>query len=282
MQESIELLAQYCLPQHFLSRMMGKLTESQSPQVKNWAIKRFIEKYKVNMQEAIDPNPEHYQSFNDFFTRALKSGARPIASQPNAIVSPADGKICQIGQIDEGSLLQAKGHEYTLEALLGGSSALAETFHHGHYATIYLSPKDYHRVHMPFAGTLRKMIHVPGKLFSVNPRTAARVPSLFARNERVVCLFDTALGPMVVILVGAFFVASMSTVWAGTVTPPRQKIIRQWEYNNQDIHLDRGAEMGHFKLGSTVIVLFSGENLRWMEEYKADCMIQMGEMLGVG
>lgn len=236
------------------------------------------------MNIALDPDPRSYQHFNDFFTRSLASGERPIAGGTDTIVCPADGCISQLGKIQHGRIFQAKGQEYSLLELLGGDPKHAQAFQNGRFATVYLSPKDYHRVHMPLAGTLESMIHVPGELFSVNETTADNVPRLFARNERVVCLFDTAAGPMAVILVGAMIVASIETSWAGLVTPLKRQI-RQWDYTNKEgdkegIKLEKGEEMGRFKLGSTAIVLFGDDCAEWQESLAAQSPVKMGEAFG--
>ncbi len=233
------------------------------------------------MQQAAEPDPTSYSNFNDFFTRALACDQRPIAADHHAIISPADGCISQIGRIQQGRIFQAKGQQYSLLELLGGQRQWAQHLHDGHFATIYLSPRDYHRVHMPFDGTLERMIHIPGDLFSVNSVTASHVPRLFARNERLVCLFTTQQGPMAVILVGAMIVASIETAWAGLVTPVKRQI-RQWEYGHkQVIHLQKGDELGRFKLGSTAIVLTGPNMVQWQTTLMADSPIKMGEAIGV-
>lgn len=232
------------------------------------------------MQEALEPNPFAYPTYNDFFGRQLKPECRPIDDNPNSIVSPADGNIAQIGTIAEQKILQAKKHYYTLNSLLANDSKLAATFMDGNFATIYLAPKDYHRIHMPVAGQLKKMLHVPGKLFSVNPVAAENIPDLFARNERVITIFDTEFGPMAVILVGAMIVGSIQTVWHGVITPPHKGTIRKWDYANQDISLAKGAELGRFKLGSTVILLLPKGLSTWDAQLQMDSTIQMGRKLG--
>ena len=233
------------------------------------------------MRLAADPDPESYRHFNDFFVRALAPGQRPIDSAEHSIIAPADGCISQLGRIRQGRVFQAKGREYNLLELVGGDENLARPFIDGLFATIYLSPKDYHRVHMPLTGVLRTMVHVPGDLFSVNTTTAIHIPKLFARNERVVCHFDTAAGPMVVILVGAMIVASIETVWAGLVTPVKRQV-RVWSYGREDkaIRLEKGAELGRFTLGSTVIVLLGKDRAQWHTELRAQSPITMGSVLG--
>lgn len=256
---------QYPLPHHLLSRGMGRLTHCRLRWFKNLLIRGFIRLYDIDLDEAADPDPDHYDCFNDFFTRALKPEARPQPDSDDLVVSPADGTVSQIGSLTGPWLIQAKGKDFSCPALLGGDRQLACEFEDGQFATIYLSPRDYHRLHMPLTGTLREMIHVPGRLFSVNPATTAVVDQLFARNERVVCLFDTDAGPMALVLVGALFVASVETVWQGVVTPPTGAQIRRWQYGDEKITLQRGQEMGRFNMGSTIIVLFGQQAVRWLD-----------------
>jgi phosphatidylserine decarboxylase len=252
--DRMAVLPQYLLPKQALTLFAGEIARARGGALTTRLIRWFIDRYRVNMAEAANPDPTAYATFNDFFTRALAPGARPIAAAD--WVSPVDGAISQFGAIDGDAILQAKGHSYTVQALVGGDAELARPFLNGHFATLYLSPKDYHRVHMPCAGTLRRMIHVPGDLFSVNPTTARGVPGLFARNERVVCVFDSARGPFVVVLVGATIVGSMATVWHGVVNPPRPGSVRDWRYDGESaIALRQGDEMGRFLLGSTVVLL---------------------------
>lgn len=275
-------LIQYFVPQHLLSRLVGWLAESRIDFIKNTFIGQFANRYQVDMSEAVEENPLAYENFNAFFTRALKDGARPIDTDTGSIVCPADGAISQLGDIGGDAIFQAKGHYYSLNELLGGSSERARPFLNGKFATVYLSPKDYHRVHMPFTGTLREMIHVPGDLFSVNTRTAGNVPRLFARNERVVAIFDTDLGPMAVVLVGAMIVASIETVWAGIVAPARREV-RVTDYRQetrQPVVLEKGAEIGRFRLGSTAIVCFGPGVANWEEHFKEGRPTRMGEKLG--
>ncbi|EWM42131.1 phosphatidylserine decarboxylase [Bordetella holmesii 41130] len=265
--DQIFLASQYLAPHHLVSRAMGVLADSRAPEIKNAMISRFVRRYQVDMSQALIEDPRAYASFNEFFTRALKPDARPLDDDPHTIVSPADGAISQLGPIQAGRIFQAKGHSFGLSALLGGDDQRAAPFEGGDFATIYLSPKDYHRVHMPVTGTLREMIHIPGRLFSVNPLTASHVPELFARNERVACIFDTEHGPMALVLVGAMIVASIETVWAGLVTPHKRQV-RSMRYDalgREPITLTRGAEMGRFKLGSTVVVLFGPRRIRWLD-----------------
>lgn len=281
--DQLFLASQYLAPHHLVSRFFGYASDCREPAVKNWMISRFVRKYGVNMSEALQEDPLAYDCFNDFFTRALKDGARPLDEEPGAVVCPADGAISQMGAIEQGRIFQAKGHSYGLADLLGGDTERAAPFQGGQFATIYLSPKDYHRVHMPVAGTLREMIHVPGRLFSVNPLTARNVPRLFARNERVVCIFDTEHGPMAVVLVGAMIVASIETVWAGLVTPYKRRInsVRYDAAARAPIHLEKGAEMGRFKLGSTAIVLFGPDKIRWADTPSVLGPVRMGELLAL-
>ncbi len=237
-------------------------------------IARFVRRYGVNMSEAANPDINSYASFNEFFTRPLKAGARPLAHAD--YVCPVDGAISQLGQIESDQIFQAKGHSYSTTALVGGDAQLAQQFDNGSFATIYLSPKDYHRIHMPCAGRLRRMIYVPGDLFSVNPATARNVPGLFARNERVVCVFDTERGPFVQVLVGATIVGSMATVWHGVINPPRSTQVRQWRYDDKAIDLAQGDEMGRFLLGSTVVLLWPRDTLRLNPEWAAGGAVRMG------
>ncbi|MBX2809993.1 MAG: phosphatidylserine decarboxylase [Cellvibrionaceae bacterium] len=281
MKNFLFIFCQYLIPQHLLSRLIGKLADAKTVWFKDRLIAWFIQHYQVDMQQAAEPDPTSYSNFNDFFTRALACDQRPIAADHHAIISPADGCISQIGRIQQGRIFQAKGQQYSLLELLGGQRQWAQHLHDGHFATIYLSPRDYHRVHMPFDGTLERMIHIPGDLFSVNSVTASHVPRLFARNERLVCLFTTQQGPMAVILVGAMIVASIETAWAGLVTPVKRQI-RQWEYGHkQVIHLQKGDELGRFKLGSTAIVLTGPNMVQWQTTLMADSPIKMGEAIGV-
>ena len=280
MKEKLFAAIQYILPHHLISRSMHYLVDCRIRWVKDSLIRWAIDHYHVNMDEAQRPRAQDYCHFNDFFTRALKDGARPLPDDNSLVVSPADGTISQIGDINDGRIFQAKGHDYSLVALLGGDLALAERFMGGKFATIYLSPKDYHRVHIPAAGELEQMIHVPGRLFSVNQSTAETVPNLFARNERVVTVFATQYGPMAVIMVGAINVASIETVWAGQVTPQRGHVATTtYGKASQPVQLARGEEMGRFKLGSTAIVLFGKEQVEWLTHWQAGQTIRLGEAL---
>jgi phosphatidylserine decarboxylase len=273
-------LWQYPIPQHFLSRLMGLVANSTLPAVRDPFVDWFAARYGVDMAEAANPDPRSYRTFNEFFTRPLRAGARPIAGG-NTVVSPADGAVSELGDITAGRILQAKGHSYTAEALLGGDASRAAQFEDGHFITVYLSPKDYHRVHMPLAGTLREMIYVPGRLFSVNTRTANGVPGLFARNERVVCIFDTLAGPMALVLVGAMVVAGIATTWAGTVTPPHRRLeTTSFTGARAPVALDKGAEMGRFLVGSTAIVLLPRGSVRWDGALRAGSALRMGQAIG--
>lgn len=264
--DKIKVRLQYWIPQHGLTRLVGKLASAKAGSLTTAVIRWFIKQYNVNMAEAKNPDPAHYATFNDFFVRELQDGARPIKAGDDVITHPADACVSQFGPITDGRLIQAKGHDFSACELLGGDVKLAEEFQDGTFATLYLSPRDYHRVHMPCDGTLRQMIYVPGDLFSVNPLTAENVPNLFARNERVVCIFDTAFGPMAQVLVGATIVGSIEQVWAGTITPPRGNTVYKWDYPAQgtnSVVLRKGEEMGRFKLGSTVINLFAKDAIRF-------------------
>lgn len=278
MSDRLAVLSQYLLPKQALTAVMGRLAQARAGDLTTAVIRRFIARYGVDMSEAADSDPAAYASFNEFFTRALKPGVRPLASAD--WVCPVDGAISQIGAIEGEQLFQAKGHSYSATALVGGDAQLARQFDNGHFATIYLSPRDYHRIHMPCAGRLRRMIYVPGELFSVNPVTARGVPGLFARNERVVCVFDTDHGPMVLVLVGATIVGSMGTVWHGIVNPPRPGRIQDWRYDDQSIVLGQGEEMGRFQLGSTVVMLFpASAGLRFNAQWTHAAPVRLGQKM---
>ena len=271
---------QYIMPQLYLTQFAGWFAQQKWGAVTHFVIKAFAKKYNVDMSEAKKANFSDYESFNQFFIRELKNDARKINENPTALCLPADGRVSQIGHIDDERLLQAKGHFFSLSDLLAGDEELVNTFKNGEFATIYLSPRDYHRVHMPCDATLRKMIYVPGDLFSVNPFLAEHVPNLFALNERVICVFDTAFGPMVQILVGATITASMSTVWAGVINPPRTGEVKVWTYQGDSaIKLTKGQEMGAFQLGSTVINLFPANSVTLAEHLEVDVPVRMGEIL---
>ncbi len=267
---------QYLYPQHLLTYFTGWLAECRWKWFKNWAIKRLIRKYHVNMEEVLSTNLEDYPNFNSFFTRHLKPEARPIVQGDKQIACPVDGIVSQVGAINNDTLFQAKGIDYSLTALLGGFSDLAREFIDGNFVTMYLAPKDYHRVHIPLAGKLRETIYIPGDLFSVNPETVANVPNLFTRNERLVCLFDTSAGTMAVILVGAMLVGNIQTVW------PMQRATRKISriaYSNQ-IELTRGDELGFFKMGSTVVVLFGRNQMSWQPTFQPNSQIKFGMEMG--
>ncbi len=280
--DRLAVLPQYLLPKQWLTSFAGAAARYPAGELTTSAIRRFVARYGVDMAEAADPDIAHYPTFNDFFTRALKPGARPLADAP--WLCPVDGAISQFGAIERDQVFQAKGHAYSTTALVGGDAALAARFDDGQFATLYLSPRDYHRIHMPCAGRLTRMIHVPGALFSVNPTTARGVPGLFARNERVVCVFESARGPFVLTLVGATIVGSMTTTWHGVVNPPRPGKMREWHYPERGdgtVSLARGAEMGRFLLGSTVVLLFPKGTLRFNPEWAPGRAIRMGEAMGL-
>lgn len=268
-------LIQYPIPHHLLSRLVGGLADCRLPWLKNALVKTFIRQFKVDMDEAIEPDPTAYATFNDFFTRALEEDARPIGE---GLASPADGTLSQFGAIEAGQLLQAKDHRFSLMELLGGDGEAARRYLGGSFATLYLSPSDYHRVHMPLGGTLREMVYVPGRLFSVNAATTQHVPNLFARNERLVCHFDTEQGPMVVVLVGAMIVAAIETVWAGQITPLPRGGVQRIRFDTP-IRLEKGEEMGRFKLGSTVVMAFA-EPVTFADALEPGAKVQMGQSLG--
>jgi phosphatidylserine decarboxylase len=275
--ERLAVLLQYILPKQALTIFAGKVAGTRGGALTTRLIKWFVGRYKVNMAEAANSDISSYPTFNEFFTRALRSDARPLAAAD--FICPVDGAISQFGAIEKDQLFQAKGHTYSTTALVGGDSKVAAQFQDGHFATIYLSPKDYHRIHMPCDGKLTRMIYVPGDLFSVNPVTARGVPGLFARNERVVCVFDTANGPFVLTLVGATIVGSMATVWHGVVNPPRSREVREWTYDTQNIMLKKGDEMGRFLLGSTVVMLFPKNTLQFNAQWLPALPVRMGELM---
>jgi len=276
--ERLAVGAQHLLPKRALTQLAGAAARARLGGATHAAIRRFVARYGVDMGEALDPRIESYASFNDFFTRALRPDARPLADAD--YLCPVDGAISQFGPIERDQIFQAKGHAYSTRALLAGDGALAAEFDNGQFATLYLSPRDYHRIHMPCAGRLQRMVYVPGELFSVNPATARGVPGLFARNERVVCLFDTARGPMVLVLVGATIVGSMATVWHGVVNPPRPGALRRFDYADAPVELARGAEMGRFLLGSTVVLLWPHGTLRFNPAWAPGAAIRMGSAMG--
>jgi len=275
--DRLAVLPQYLLPKQALTTLAGKFASARLGGLTTSVIRWFVGRYNVNMAEAANPDIASYTSFNDFFTRALKPGARPLAQAD--LICPVDGAISQFGPIAKDQVFQAKGHTYSTTALVGGDAATAARFDNGHFATLYLSPRDYHRIHMPCAGELTRMVHVPGDLFSVNPTTARGVPGLFARNERVVCFFESAQGPFVLVLVGATIVGSMATVWHGQVNPPRTGELRQWDYAKGQVSLQQGEEMGRFLLGSTVVMLFPQGPLQFNPQWSPTRPIQLGETM---
>ncbi|MDO9089429.1 MAG: archaetidylserine decarboxylase [Burkholderiaceae bacterium] len=277
MSERRQVLLQYLMPKQAMTAFGGLVASWRGGLATTAIIRWFIARYGVNMSEAADPDLRHYASFNAFFTRALRPGLRPVAAAE--LVCPVDGAISQFGTIRGGEIFQAKGHSYSAAALLGGDPGLARTFQDGIFATLYLSPRDYHRIHMPCDGRLLRMDHVPGELFSVNPVTARGVPGLFARNERVVCVFDSARGPFALVLVGATIVGSMATVWHGVVNPPRGRQIRRWDYEAGAVSLRQGEEMGRFLLGSTVVLLFPKGPLRFNEAWAPGREVRLGEAM---
>ncbi|MYN29265.1 archaetidylserine decarboxylase [Duganella levis] len=275
MSDRLAVLPQYLLPKGALTNFAGRVAGAKGGAYTTRLIRWFVGKYNVNMSEAANPDIASYQTFNEFFTRALRPGARPLAEA--AYVCPVDGRISQFGDIEDDQIFQAKGHKFSTTALVGGDAQLAAQFQHGSFANLYLSPRDYHRIHMPLDGKLTRMIYVPGELFSVNPTTARGIPGLFARNERVVCVFDTAHGPFVMTLVGATIVGSMATVWHGVVNPPRLPQVTEWKYDDQNIVLKKGDELGRFLLGSTVVMLFQKDVLKFNPAWQPAGPVQLGE-----
>jgi phosphatidylserine decarboxylase len=275
--DSLFLFLQHILPKQALTELVAITAKARAGRATTAAIRWFIQRYGVNMDEALNADISSYASFNDFFVRPLKPDARPLAAAD--LVCPVDGAISQFGDIEEHQIFQAKGHYFSTSDLLGGDKQLATQFAHGHFANLYLSPKDYHRIHMPCAGRLTRMIYIPGALFSVNPVTARGVPNLFARNERVVCVFESSFGPFVMVLVGATIVGSMATVWHGVVNPPRTKQVRVWDYSSQQIQLNKGEEMGRFLLGSTVVLLFPAQTLRFNPAWQPEATVRLGEQM---
>ena len=278
MSDRLKVTAQYLLPKQALTVLAGKLASARAGGLTTRVIRWFVGRYGVNMAEAANPDIARYPSFNEFFTRPLKPGARPLADAD--YICPVDGAISQFGRIERDQIFQAKGHSYSTHALVGGDRDLAIQFQDGEFATLYLSPRDYHRIHMPCDGRLTRMIYIPGDLFSVNPTTARGVPGLFARNERVVCVFENDAGPFVLTLVGATIVGSMATVWHGQVNPPRPGTIKEWDYAPGEVVLKKGDEMGRFLLGSTVVMLFPKRRLRFTDAWAPTRPIRMGEAMG--
>ena len=278
MSARLAVLPQYFLPKYLLTAFAGLVANdvggARTTRLINW----FVNKYQVNMAEAANPNTASYASFNEFFTRPLREGVRPLTEAHYAC--PVDGAISEFGDIKADQIFQAKGHYFSTTALVGGDAQLAKRYENGQFANIYLSPKDYHRIHMPCDGRLKRMIYVPGELFSVNPTTARGVPGLFARNERVVCVFDSPAGEFVLVLVGATIVGSMQTAWHGIVNPPRSKQVREWTYDDQHIELKKGEEMGRFLLGSTVVMLFAKDSMQFNPQWQAAGAVRLGEQMG--
>lgn len=282
--DKLKIQAQHITPKHALSRLVGSFAAARAGWFTQLFIRWFIKQYKIDMSEAIHEDPRAYKTFNEFFTRYLKPELRPLlADKPELFAHPVDGAVSQLGDIKEGRIFQAKGHDYSLVELLGGDPRDAHPFKNGDFATIYLAPKDYHRIHMPCDGVLRKMIYVPGDLYSVNPLTVANVPNLFARNERVVAIFDSNFGKFALVLVGATIVASIGTAWSDTVTPPRGAKVHSWDYpasGDNAIVLKKGDEMGHFKLGSTIVMAFPEDVIDFADDLEPGTVTRMGTVLG--
>lgn len=275
--DRLAVLPHYLLPKGALTNFAGRVAGAKGGAMTTRLIRWFVGKYNVNMDEALNPDITSYSSFNEFFTRALRPDARPLANAD--FICPIDGRISQFGAIDDDQIYQAKGHKFSTTALVGGDATLAAKFQHGSFANLYLSPRDYHRIHMPCDGKLTRMIYIPGDLFSVSPAAARGIPGLFARNERVVCVFDTANGPFVMTLVGATIVGSMATVWHGVVNPPRAPQICEWKYDDQNIVLKKGDELGRFLLGSTVVMLFPKDTMSFNPAWQPAGPVKLGEMM---
>jgi phosphatidylserine decarboxylase len=280
----LKTLPQYLVPHHLLSRLMFAVTRIRFSPWKSGLIRWFIRHYGVDMTSAEESDPTQYPDFNSFFTRALRAGVRPVVGDPAAIACPVDGAVSQAGDIRDGYLYQAKGRQYSLSQLLAGDPRLVDMFIGGSFITLYLSPKDYHRIHLPLAGRLIKTVYVPGRLFAVNTPATRVVPNLFARNERLINVFETDAGPMALIMIGAIFVGSMETVWAGTVTPSSSRTLQSWRYqhgNPDAIHFSKGVEIGRFNMGSTVIVLFGPASVHWLPDLHAGIKVKMGQSIGI-
>ena len=277
--EKLKISLFHVIPHHMVSRMVYFITRLTNPIIVQPMIRWFIKQFDVDMSEADVSDITAYQTFNQFFTRALKHGARPIVPGANTLACPVDGAISEAGHIHDGQILQAKHHHYTVSELVGGDAELAAMFKNGRFATIYLAPYNYHRIHMPLDGLLRKMIHVPGRLFSVAQWTVRSIPRLFARNERLICLFQTDAGPLAMVLVGAINVAAIETVWSGLVTPPRGKKTSEFDYSHTNKTYPKGSEMGRFNMGSTVILL-TPPNVEWLQKLRAGRRVKMGEAIG--
>ncbi|MDQ2821498.1 MAG: archaetidylserine decarboxylase [Pseudomonadota bacterium] len=279
MSDRLKVLPQYLMPKQAMTTFAGRVAGARGGVLTTHLIRWFVGKYGVNMDEAVNPDIASYASFNEFFTRPLRPGVRPLAHAE--FICPVDGAISQFGEVKDHQIFQAKGHTFTTAELVGGDATLAAHFQHGSFANLYLSPKDYHRLHMPCDGRLTRMIYVPGKLFSVNPTTARGVPGLFARNERVVCVFESAEhGPFVMVLVGATIVGSMATVWHGVVNPQRNNAVVEWTYDKENIVLKKGEEMGRFLLGSTIVMLFQADTIRFNPDWQPEGSVRLGEVMG--
>lgn len=278
MLDQLKIITQYILPKHLITLLAGKLASAKMGKFTTYLITQFIKKFNIDMSEAKHSDPIYFDTFNDFFTRELKAGIRPVVQGENNLAVPVDGCISQQGDIKEGRIFQAKGHDFSLRELVGGIDDVALPFDEGLFSTIYLSPKDYHRIHMPITGKLEQMLFIPGDLFSVNPLTAQNVPNLFARNERAVAIFSTAIGPMAMVLVGATIVGSIETVWAGTLKAQKNKEIQYWDYKDQEIVLEKGAEMGRFKLGSTIVALFPKNSIDFDANLTPSSVTRLGEL----
>jgi phosphatidylserine decarboxylase len=278
----LKSLPQYLLPHHAVTALVHRATRVRNPFWKDLWIRTFLRIYGVDLGEALEPDPHAYPDFNAFFTRALRPGVRPVTEAPGAVACPVDGVVSQAGVIRDGRIVQAKGREFSAQELLGGSAEHAEPFAGGRFATLYLSPRDYHRVHMPLTGRLTAMVYVPGRLFGVGAHTARAIPNVYARNERVAALFATEAGPMAVVLVGAMFVAAIETAWAGLVTPPRGREVRITDYSSapEPVVLPRGAELGRFNMGSTVIVLYGRDRVEWAPWLAAGARVRTGQGIG--
>ena len=279
--DHLKALPQYLIPGHLLSRLIFGFTRIRWRTIREPFTAWFIRRFKVDMSEALEEDPFAYEHFNAFFTRTLKPELRPLEKDRKAVVSPVDGQVSQALLIDGDTLFQAKGHTYSLSELLGGLDKRAAPFYGGHFTTLYLAPPDYHRIHMPLTGTLREMIHIPGRLFSVSPATTRVIPALFTRNERVVSLFDTVAGPMALVKVGAVNVGSIETVWAGRITPPAGHLTRRYLYaEEKQTKIARGDEMGRFNMGSTVILIFGPSAVEWSDALKPGAVVRMGQRIG--
>lgn len=278
MKDQLKIIGQYLMPKHLFTFIAGKLAEAKMGKFTTFLITQFIKKFKIDMNEAKHSDPAYFDTFNNFFTRELKEDLRPIVEGDNNLATPVDGCVSQQGDIKEGRIFQAKGHDFSLRELVGGRDDVAAPFDDGIFSTVYLAPKDYHRIHMPIAGKLEQMIFIPGDLFSVNPLTAQNVPNLFARNERAVAIFSTAIGPMAMVLVGATIVGSIETVWEGTLKAQKNKELQYWDYKEQNITLEKGAEMGRFKLGSTIVALFPKDTIEFSESLAPSSVTRLGEL----